>query len=61
MRIRQASALLTLVMLSACGDGSNTAGPGGVSVEDAQALDEAAARLDAEASDQPESNTPTAK
>ena len=58
MRIRPASALLILVILSACEDGSNTPGPGGVSAEDAQALDEAAARLDADASDQPDSMPP---
>ena len=61
MRIWHSSALLILVILSACGDGSNTPGPGGVSAEDAQALDEAAAQLDAEATIQPEGMSAPAK
>lgn len=34
--------------LVACGPADSDSGPGGVSVEDARALDEAAAKLDAE-------------
>lgn len=49
--------LLSLMFLSACADGANEAGPGGVSAEDAQALDEAAAKLDAQAAGQPQSDT----
>lgn len=44
--------LLALAMLpltlAACGPADSDPGPGGVSVEDARALDEAAAKLDAE-------------
>lgn len=36
------------LLLSSCGNAENGPGPGGVSREDAQALDEAAAKLDAE-------------
>ena len=61
MRIWSASALLILVLLCSCGEGSNAADLGGVSADDAQALDEAAARLDAEASVEPESVSPPAK
>ena len=34
------------VLMTACGPANNDPGPGGVSVEDARALDEAAAQLD---------------
>lgn len=44
--------LLLLVALAACGDGPSNPGPGGVSNEDAKALDEAAAKLDAESVNQ---------
>jgi hypothetical protein len=40
---------LALLMLTGCGDGTSNIGPGGVSAEDAKALDEAAAKLDKEA------------
>ena len=40
---------LLLLTLTGCGDGSPEIGPGGVSAEDAKALDEAAAKLDGEA------------
>ncbi|MGB5077862.1 MAG: hypothetical protein WBO17_10315 [Sphingorhabdus sp.] len=43
--------LFWLLALTACGDGSAQSGSGGVSAEDAAALDEAAAKLDAEAKD----------
>ncbi len=42
------STLLLVLALSACGPASNDPGPGGVSVEDAQALDAAADKLDRE-------------
>ena len=38
-----------LLILSACGPSANDPGPGGVSVEDARALDAAAEKLDAQA------------
>lgn len=41
--------LLLLLALGGCGAGENEPGPGGVSADDAKALDEAAAKLDAEA------------
>ncbi len=41
-------ALLLCLALTACGPADSDPGPGGVSVEDARALDEAAAKLDAE-------------
>ncbi len=43
-----------LLALSACGPADSEPGPGGVSVEDAKALDEAAAKLDAEAQQVPQ-------
>ena len=44
--------LLASLMLTGCGDGASEPGPGGVSAEDARALDEAAAKLDDDASGQ---------
>ncbi len=42
-------AILSLgLLLASCGPGSNDPGPGGVSVEDAKALDAAAEKLDAQ-------------
>jgi hypothetical protein len=40
--------LLLFLLLPACGPAPTDPGPGGVSVEDAEALDEAAARLEKE-------------
>jgi hypothetical protein len=37
---------IMLSILSSCSDSANEAGPGGVSSEDAKALDDAAAKLD---------------
>ncbi|MBK9267452.1 MAG: hypothetical protein IPM67_02020 [Sphingomonadales bacterium] len=42
-----------LLLLSACGPAPTDPGPGGVSVEDAEALDEAAARLEEEQANPP--------
>lgn len=42
--------LLFCAALSACGPGENDPGPGGVTVGEAKALDEAAAMLDAQRS-----------
>jgi hypothetical protein len=44
--------LLLLALLSACGGSPSDPGPGGVSNDDAKALDEAAAKLDAESVNQ---------
>ena len=41
-------ALLMCLAATGCGHADSDPGPGGVSVEDAQALDEAAAKLDTE-------------
>jgi hypothetical protein len=46
--------LLLLLALNACGESPNEPGPGGVSAEDAKALDEAAEKLDSEAANRPE-------
>lgn len=49
------SAFLLLFLsasLSACGGGPGDPGPGGVSNEDAKALDEAASKLDADTASQ---------
>lgn len=43
--------LTILLLLNACGDAENAPGPGGVSPDDAEALDRAAEKLDAEATD----------
>jgi hypothetical protein len=59
MRNRIKPALIMLLFLSACGDGPSEVGPGGVSAEDARALDAAAAKLDAEVQAQPETNAPS--
>jgi hypothetical protein len=40
--------LPSVLLLSSCGPGPNDPGPGGVSAEDARALDSAAEKLDAE-------------
>lgn len=48
IRLASASALVLSALLSACGPADSDPGPGGVTVEDARALDEAAAKLDAE-------------
>lgn len=48
------AALLLCPALMACGPTYSDPGPGGVSVEDARALDEAAAKLDAEAKADPD-------
>lgn len=37
---------ITVALLASCGDGTIETGPGGVSDEDAKALDEAATKLD---------------
>jgi len=55
--MRSVVVLSIALLVAACGDGASEPGPGGVSTEDAKALDEAAAKLEAEASNrQSESN-----
>ncbi len=46
-RARALSALSLALLLAACGAGDNDPGPGGVTVGEARALDEAAEMLDA--------------
>jgi hypothetical protein len=50
MRKPLTSCLLVLFLLGACSGNEDNVGPGGLSAEDARALDEAAAKLDQEAS-----------
>lgn len=47
------SCVALFVLLAACGPAPTDPGPGGVTVEDAEALDEAAERLEAEQADPP--------
>lgn len=44
---------MLLAFLTSCGEAPNARGAGGVSVEDAKALDEAAAKLDNDAAQSP--------
>ena len=44
--------VILYLALAACGPAGNDPGPGGVSTEDARALDEAAAKLDAKSTNQ---------
>ena len=50
MRIAGIPILLLMAALASCGPADNEPGPGGVSVEDARALDEAAEELDGQTS-----------
>lgn len=47
-KLKTAACLLLLMMTAACGPGENDPGPGGVTIQEAQALDEAAAMLEEE-------------
>jgi len=47
------SCVALFVLLAACGPAPTDPGPGGVTVEDAEALDEAAERLEFEQADPP--------
>ncbi len=51
------ASLIIYLALAACGPAGNDPGPGGVSAEDARALDEAAAKLDADPENQSEKST----
>lgn len=53
MKMRRTYALLLLATLGACRPSEDEPGPGGVSVEDARALDKAATKLDGEGSADP--------
>jgi hypothetical protein len=55
MKLPYALPLMLIFALAACGNQPAQPGPGGVSADDAEALDEAAAKLDAEASGQSDS------
>ena len=57
MRVSKTTVLLLIAALASCGPADNEPGPGGVSVEDARALDEAAKQLDGQTS--PDRNTDT--
>ena len=50
MRVSRTTVLLLIAALASCGPADNEPGPGGVSVEDARALDEAAEELDGQTS-----------
>lgn len=50
VRMARIIVLSMMAVLVACGPADSDPGPGGVSVEDARALDEAAAKLDAQMS-----------
>ena len=50
MRFAKTPALLLIAALASCGPADSEPGQGGVSVEDAKTLDEAAAELDGQAS-----------
>ena len=50
MRVAKTLVLLLIAALASCGPADNEPGPGGVSVEDARALDEAAEELDGQTS-----------
>ena len=56
VNMKSVSALLAL-LLAACGDSASQVGPGGVSADDAKALDAAAAKLEDEAAGQPDTNS----
>jgi hypothetical protein len=58
-RARALPALSLALLLMACGAGDNDPGPGGVTVGEARALDEAAEMLDAQRL--PEGASPTAE
>lgn len=47
-KLRPAACLLALLAAQACGPGENAPGPGGVTMEESRALDEAAAMLEQE-------------
>lgn len=49
--------LAIALLLSSCGAADSDPGPGGVSMEDARALDKAAAKLDAEQADPEKEDT----
>ena len=50
MRVSRTPVLLLMAALASCGPADNEPGPGGVSVEDARALDDAAQELDGQTS-----------
>jgi hypothetical protein len=62
--IRAAAVLASLALLAGCGESDTDPGPGGVTVGEARALDQAAEMLDQqrlpdEALDEPEANSAT--
>ena len=57
MRVSRTPVLLLIAAMASCGPADNEPGPGGVSVEDARALDEAAEQLDSQTS--PDQDTDT--
>ena len=56
MNARSAILLFTLALLYGCGNQGGNSGPGGVSAEDAKALDAAAEKLDREAAGETQEN-----
>ncbi|MGL5838701.1 MAG: hypothetical protein ACRCY3_09410 [Sphingorhabdus sp.] len=53
MRSKAAYLVIAFLPLSACGPAPTDPGPGGVTMEDAEALDEAAEKLDTELAEPP--------
>ncbi len=57
MRVSRTTVLLLIAAMASCGPADNEPGPGGVSVEDARALDKAAEQLDSQTSPDQDADT----
>lgn len=56
--MRNVCALLALALLAACGQSDNDPGPGGITVGEARALDEAAEMIESRRPPAPEASAP---